>query len=506
MSTMTGLERLLLRYRWIYVVPLVLPASKVFAFYQSIRGRARRLAGRRAHAHDRHVAAMQAAIRRWKDQGAPGLLCTARKDWESMALPQPQSYKKTNYQVPVTLYNILATDLGRRIVQVEPGVTMGQLTKYLIPAGWTLPVVPELEDLTVGGLVLGYGIETSSHRYGLFSDIIESCEVLLGDGTVVRASQTENPDLFRALPWSRGSLGFLTAVELRIIPAPPWVRLDYHYVVSAEQAYSTMARLIGSPGAPEFVEGLLFSADEGVIITGEFADRLEPGAINQVGRWYKPWFHEHARARGRRPSPECLPLRQYYHRHSRGIFWAAALLVPFGNHPVFRWPLGWLMPPKISFLKVTETDRQRQAYQDMTITQEGLVPIEHLVKTVEICHELFDAYPIWLCPAKLTRTDPPGLANPTSQSGAARMYVDVGVFFSVPGPVLRGEPWSARPAIRRFEAWLREHEGFPSTYAASDMTREEFRSTFDCQLYDQVRTAYHAENTFLDVYDKLKRP
>ncbi len=207
------------------------------------------------------------------------------------------------------------------------------------------------------------------------------------------------------------------------------------------------------------------------IIAGEFADRVELGAVNQIGRWHKPWFHEHARAHGRRPAAEYLPLRQYYHRHSRGIFWAAALLVPFGNHPAFRWPLGWLMPPKISFLKITETDRQREAYQDMTITQEGLVPIEYLVKTVGICHELFDAYPIWLCPAKLTRTDPPGLANLTSESGDARMYVDVGVFFSVPGPVRRGEPWSARHAIRRFEAWLREHEGFPSTYAASDMTR-----------------------------------
>ena len=30
--------------------------------------------------------------------------------------------------------------------------------------GWTIPIVPELDDLTVGGLVMGTGIETSSHR------------------------------------------------------------------------------------------------------------------------------------------------------------------------------------------------------------------------------------------------------------------------------------------------------------------------------------------------------
>ena len=43
---------------------------------------------------------------------------------------------------------------------------MGQLTHALLPLGYTIPVLPELDDLTVGGLVSGVGIETSSHRYG----------------------------------------------------------------------------------------------------------------------------------------------------------------------------------------------------------------------------------------------------------------------------------------------------------------------------------------------------
>jgi delta24-sterol reductase len=29
-------------------------------------------------------------------------------------------------------------------------------------------VVPELDDLTIGGLVMGGGIESTSHKYGLF--------------------------------------------------------------------------------------------------------------------------------------------------------------------------------------------------------------------------------------------------------------------------------------------------------------------------------------------------
>ena len=79
----------------------------------------------------------------------------------------------------INLVDILKIDPDRRTVRCEPLVTMGQLTdtldrfsdsqshqKYIFSPrlGWTIPIVPELDDLTVGGLVMGTGIETSSHR------------------------------------------------------------------------------------------------------------------------------------------------------------------------------------------------------------------------------------------------------------------------------------------------------------------------------------------------------
>ena len=72
---------------------------------------------------------------------------------------------------------------------VEPLVTMGQLTHALLPLGYTIPVLPELDDLTVGGLVSGVGIETSSHRHGLFQYICVHFELVLADGTVVNCSK-----------------------------------------------------------------------------------------------------------------------------------------------------------------------------------------------------------------------------------------------------------------------------------------------------------------------------
>ena len=61
--------------------------------------------------------------------------------------------------------NIISLDTEKKIVRVEPMVSIGILNDYLIKHGWTVPVVPELDDLTIGGLVMGGGIETTSHKY-----------------------------------------------------------------------------------------------------------------------------------------------------------------------------------------------------------------------------------------------------------------------------------------------------------------------------------------------------
>ncbi|MBB5118964.1 FAD-binding oxidoreductase [Streptomyces eurocidicus] len=496
-----GAEKFVARRRWLLTVPLLLPASKVFSALQAVRRTLRRtLWG--ARLHETRVRRLQAAVLAWRAGARDRPLCTARREWQSVSTPRTGSYKRAAHRVTVNLPDVLEVDTARGIVRVGPGVTMGRLTALLNSRGWTLPVVPELESLTAGGLLLGYGVETSSHRHGLFSDNVTSCEVVLGTAERVRASATEHADLFHALPWSRGALGFVTSMELRIVTAPPWVRLDYLPVSGLSGLCRRLADLAGDPRGPRFVEGFVFSPDEGVIVVGDFAERPVRGATNRMGRWHKPWFHEHARKHldtGSRT--EYVPLRQYYHRHSRSLFWAAELLVPFGNHPAFRRTLGWLMRPSIAFLKLTETEGLRRDYQEQVVTQEALVPIHRLAEAVAVLQEVFEVDKVWICPARLRRTDPPGLAGPRGPAGE-ELFADVGVFYSVPAPVRRGDPWDRRSATRRFEGWVRDNGGFLAPYALSEQTRQEYREMFDCTLYDRVRRAYGAEGVFMDAYDK----
>lgn len=145
-------------------------------------------------------------------------MCTARPGWQTMSFRKPL-YKATMTQIRCNLIDILEIDRQKQTVRCEPLATMGQISATLAKLGWTIAIVPELDDLTVGGLVMGTGVESSSHIYGLFQHICLSYELVLADGSVVTCSRDDNPDLFYAIPWSYGTLGFLTSVEIKIIPA-----------------------------------------------------------------------------------------------------------------------------------------------------------------------------------------------------------------------------------------------------------------------------------------------
>merc|ERR1719440_783668 len=99
--------------------------------------------------HKAKVSSVQEQVKAWLRAGKKTKLCTARAGWRTMSL-RVGRYKSTHTGIDVShLRSVVHVDEKKGTVLLEPNVTMGQATAVLNPLGWTLPVVPELDDLTV---------------------------------------------------------------------------------------------------------------------------------------------------------------------------------------------------------------------------------------------------------------------------------------------------------------------------------------------------------------------
>lgn len=470
--------------------------------------------------HNARVEVIQEQVMNRPDKDVP--LCTARPGWASVSLSY-RNYKKKWNAIEMPLYDILSIDTDNLIVRVEPFVSIGQLTHALNPKGYTLPVVPEMDDLTVGGLINGTGIESSSHKYGLFHEIVLELELLLGDGTVVIATaDNEYSDIFHAIPWSYGTLALLLSAKLRLIPCKDYVKVTYTPHHDKEAYVEHMRKLSGEYNsnkndAPMFVEGLAYSLDTAVVMSGEFIDAkdISRGRSNRLSLWWKPWFYKHVEqmlflkngAKNNESFVEYIPLRDYYHRHTQSLFWEMELMIPIGNNVIFRWLLGWLMPPKVSFLKISQTEMTRRLVEKTHVAQDFLVPTRKMSEFLELCDSEYDKiYPVWLCLHDHSPMPGSLLKDPAKPDVNGReMYVDIGVY-GLPKCVhdKREDEFDMKKSMRKVLKELVAMNGFQMLYADVFNTKKEFEEMFGHEEYRQLRRKYKADRgAFKEVYDKM---
>ncbi|CAL9776411.1 unnamed protein product [Musa acuminata subsp. burmannicoides] len=517
----------LVQFRWIIIVFVVLPFSCFIYFlsYLEERKTEKKPYKQRQKEHEENVHKVVKRLQQ-RNPFKDGLVCTARKPYIVVGMRHVDYKRARHFEVDLSPFNnVLDVDRERMVVKVEPLVTMGQLSRITVPMNLALPVVSELNDLTVGGLINGYGIEGSSHIYGLFSDTLVSLEVVLADGKVVRATKdNEYSDLFYAIPWSQGTLGLLVSAEIKLIPVKEYMKLTYKPVRGSlgelAQAYAdSFAPKGGDPKKmPDFVESLIFTPTEGVFMTGAYASEEEAkrkgNVIDRVGWWFKPWFYQHAETALKRGEfVEYIPTREYYHRHTRSLFWEMKLILPFGDQWWFRWLMGWMMPPKISLMKITQGEAIRKYYHDMHVIQDMLLPMHKVADALEFLHREMEVYPIWLCPHRLFKLPVKTMVYPEpgfeldpkqGDTSFAQMFADIGVYYA-PGPVLRGEEFDGAEAVHRLEEWLIQNHGFQPQYSVSELSEDNFWRMFDRELYDHCRRKYKAIGTFMDVYYKSKK-
>jgi len=497
-------QEVLTRHRGLVIFLFAVPVSFFFQKVQDLRNWYYRTFLASNKLHDRKVKEIQKMVKSAYKEGK--MMCTARAPWKTMSI-RKVTYKDDSSKIPIDLKNILEINEKKNFVRVEPMVTMGDITHYLIPRGYALAVQVEMDDLTVGGLCMGIGIETSSHKYGFLFETVEAYEIVTADGALVRASRSENPDLFHALPMSHGTLGFMVAVELAIVPVKKYMEVKYWPYHDLKAMSEKMAELADHPEPPTFLEGLVFTSESGVIMTGEFRDKLRANIkINAINRFYKPWFYLHVKSfLDSGEGLEYIPLRHYFHRHTPSVFFQLKDLIPFAYKKWYRWLFAWMGAPKISLMKYSMTKELRRRALKNRVAQDVIIPIEKMDEALKYMDKRYRIYPMWICPVRLfNHGNYEGIIrNPvnTTKNRESSMFVDIGIY-GIP-PFVKEKGWDAVSTSRDLEHYTFLQHGFHMLYADIFMTREEFELMFNHNLYRDMRKMYNAERSFPEVYDKV---
>ncbi len=120
---------------------------------------------------------------------------------------------------------ILGYDLNNFVVKVQPGVLLNDLAEDCVRQGLMYPPDPGEKFATLGGNVSTNAGGMRAVKYGATRDYVRAMEVVLPTGEVVKFGSTVSKtssgySLLNLMIGSEGTLGIITELTLKIIPAP----------------------------------------------------------------------------------------------------------------------------------------------------------------------------------------------------------------------------------------------------------------------------------------------
>src|SRR5215475_13201406 len=167
-------------------------------------------------------------------------------------------------------------DFDNRVAVVEPGVTNLAVSNAVADAGFYYAPDPSSQiACTIGGNIAENSGGVHCLKYGMTTNNVLGCELVLMTGEIVRAGgkhlDAAGYDLMGIIAGSEGLLGVVTEITVRILKKPETARAVLVGFPTSEDAGECVARIIGAgiiPGGMEMMDKPAIHAVEEFVHAG----------------------------------------------------------------------------------------------------------------------------------------------------------------------------------------------------------------------------------------------
>ncbi len=126
-----------------------------------------------------------------------------------------------------TLDRLIAFDQTNGRLACEAGVLLRDIQRLMIPRGWSLPVVPGTQIVTVGGAIANDVHGKNHHESGTFGDHVRSLRLVRTNGETIVCGPDDRPDWYAATTGGLGLTGVIVQAELQLRSSPgPWLEAE----------------------------------------------------------------------------------------------------------------------------------------------------------------------------------------------------------------------------------------------------------------------------------------